>query len=303
MILFGICMGAADLVPGISGGTIAFVLGFYHPLMDSLKSIHLGMVKNIFRGQWRLLVSDPAFRFLSCLLIGIATAFILFAHLFHSLLQNEISRAYLYAGFFGLVLASFIFCLQKVSQWDWKLIVGLFAGFAFSYYLTSALSLDYSLEGSFLTQSFWLYGWLFICGMAAVCALLLPGVSGSYLLILFGVYPLVIKALVDFISGLKSFSIDIDAFLILLSLGSGVMIGALFFARCVSRFFSFYPNGTLAILSGFMIGGIHAIWPFHSIDLVPITDVWLASGLSVAAFILFFFLEKTAKRLHLESSK
>ncbi|MFI5343105.1 MAG: undecaprenyl phosphate translocase family protein, partial [Chlamydiales bacterium] len=109
-----------------------------------------------------------------------------------------------------------------------------------------------------------LSGWLIFCGMVAVCALLLPGISGSYLLTLLGVYPMVIGALADWVSHLKQGIFDFDSFEILLNLGLGILIGAALFARLLSWLLKAYPNLSLAILSGFMIGALPSVWPFWS---------------------------------------
>lgn len=325
LFLCGICMGAADLVPGISGGTIAFIMGFYGPLLESLKSFNYQSFKYLLTGQWRAFLQSTHWKFLLTLIAGIATAFLLFAGFIQFVLGHEFYRSYLYAAFLGLILGSFYFCIKQVVKWTMYESLGLAVGAVCAYCLTTISTSQAPLQGSYavkidlkyrsselanykdgvltnLTEealgvlaakgmiesttlvydengqllgqvaelaafphtSSWLNGWLIFCGMVAVCALLLPGISGSYLLTLLGVYPMVIGALADWVSHLKQGLFDFDSFEILLNLGLGILIGALLFARFLSWLLKAHPNLSLAILSGFMIGALPSVWPFWS---------------------------------------
>lgn len=375
----GICMGAADLVPGISGGTIAFILGFYQPLLESLKTLNWASFECLFSGRFREFANRVAWKFLVTLLAGIGFAFISLTSFFHFILSHEIYRIYLYATFLGLILASFLFCIRQMTVWNLKMIMGLCIGALAAYFLTET-TLAPASEGNFAVpieisssevplrnydsqehlltglssqtlgillaqgllqdttpvynqnrvlvglvgelvapHSFSFFnGWLVMCGILAICALLLPGISGSYILTLLGVYPLVLEAIVDFINGLKYFSFQSDAFAVLWSLALGITLGAIGFARVVSWLLKEYPNACLAILSGFMIGAIRSVWPFWSYEYVvmplkiykgpqlvalhPFVPswtsplAWQALMCVVIGFILVFALEFYVKR-------
>lgn len=300
VIFFGFCMGIADLIPGISGGTIAFVLGFYEPLMESLKSINRSFFTELLKGDWKSIVGRSSVRFLFYLLLGVFSAFLFFSRAIHTLLKNETGQMYLYAIFFGLVIASFVFCLKKIKKWNFWLSLLLLSTTLLSYLLTgsvSAPSSSFDLESPLV----FLHLWLFFCGMVGICALLLPGISGSYLLILLGVYPLVIEALVHFTEGLRFFAFDLEAFMILASLGLGVLCGALFFGRCINLLLKNYPDITLTTLSGFMLGGLRTVWPFKSFEEGIVVNLSISFFILCSVFLLFV-LEKSAQKLRLEQN-
>lgn len=326
----GICMGMADLIPGISGGTIAFIMGFYGQLLESLKSLNIAALKLFFTGRWHQFFKQVEWKFLSTLVAGIACAFFLFAGLIHFILGHELYRVNLYAAFLGLILASFYFCIRQINAWSFKEILGLAVGCLLAYSLTSttltpdtmqgpyavkislsdlkndvvnydaqmglltelskesltgllikknidSASLVYDKNGRVLGEvsqivdskpvSF-LNAWLIICGAIAICALLLPGISGSYLLTLLGVYPLVIGSLADWILNLKQGIFDFESFKVLSNIGFGVILGAILFARALSWLLKKYPGLSLAILSGFMIGALRSVWPFWTYQYV-----------------------------------
>lgn len=344
----GICMGVADLVPGISGGTIAFILGFYQPLLESLQTLNWSACQSLFKGRWREFSQLVAWRFLLTLLAGIVCAFISFANLLHFILSHEIYRIYLYATFLGLILASFVFCIRQIQEWKRSMIIGLCVGILAAYLLTdttlvpasegefaipieintqhvvlrnydssqhlltglSSQTLSVLLAQGLLQDTTPVYdqqrvlvglvgefvmpyhislfnGWLVMCGALAVCALLLPGISGSYILTLLGVYPTVIEALVEFLNGLVKASFNLEAFSILWSLSMGIILGALAFARFLSWLLRHYPNQSLALLSGFMIGAIRSVWPFWSYEYVML-PLKLYKGPQLIALHPFF---------------
>jgi putative membrane protein len=320
-ILFfcGVCMGAADLVPGISGGTIAFILGFYQPLLESLQTLNWPNFQLLFKGKVQEFFQKVAWKFLLTLLAGILCAFISLANFFQFMLSDEVYRIYFYATFLGLILASFIFCIRKVTVWKGKMILGLCLGALAAYLLTDSTLTPVS-ESSCCSTFF--NGWLVVCGALAICALLLPGISGSYILTLLNVYPIVIESLVEFLNGLTHNSFNVEAFAVLWSLGLGIVLGALGFARALSWLLRHYPNQSLALLSGFMIGGIRSVWPFWSsesivmplklykgpqfVTLQPFIPswesplAWQASLCALAGFILVFALEAIVKRKQLQ---
>lgn len=322
----GICMGAADLVPGISGGTIAFIMGFYHPLLESIKTLNIDNFKLLLRGQFRIFFQRVAWPFLITLLAGMCVSFLTLSYLIHSILEHEVYRIYFYSIFLGLIVASFGFCMNQIKKWGFNLMAGLWVGVAIAYVLTGpllfpkssqgeyALKIELSDSGFLLTnydshlkllkhlssstlggmvsknvislqtevydaegrrmgnvedfiepyQGIKLDVWLILCGALAICALLLPGISGSYILTLLGTYPLIIGALSDLTIGLTSFSFDGEAFYILLNLGLGIGTGLLLFTRLISWLLNHYHDLTLSLLAGFMLGAMRTVWPFWS---------------------------------------
>lgn len=315
-ILFfcGICMGVADLIPGISGGTVAFIIGFYQQLLESLKTVNGSSIRLLLTGHGKEFARRVEWKFLLTLLSGILCAFICFANLFHFILSHELYRVYLYALFLGLILASFVFCVRQVPVWNLFTVLALCCGAVIAFLLTQSTPANevFSVPSSFL------YVWLFICGSFAICALLLPGISGSYILTVLGVYPLVIEALVDFVNAGATFSFNWEAFAILISLGGGILFGAILFARGVSWLLRIYPSLTLATLSGFMMGALQSVWPFWTYDylLIPfklhkgpqlvVLDpylpslasplLWQAAFFALAGFWLVFGLENYVQR-------
>lgn len=257
----GLCMGAADLVPGISGGTIAFIMGFYHLLLESLKSINISSLRYLLKGDFRFFFQTVQWKFLLPLVGGVVTSIIFLSGILHLILEDELYKLYLYSGFTGLIFASSYFCFRQVDNWTPLTIGALIIGSAVAFLFTgSAITTHVNYEPlAFLDP------WLMLCGLLAISAMLLPGISGSYLLTLLGVYPTVIKALAHFIESLKRGNFDPNDFSILFSLFVGIVTGLIFFARFVSWLLKSYPQPTLALLTGFVIGGIRCIWPFHII--------------------------------------
>lgn len=297
-------MGAADLVPGISGGTIAFIMGFYSDLLNGIKSFS---VKNIFK---------PQTKFLGLLLCGILLSLALFAPLFDKILNDSVSRSFLYSGFLGLILASICLCIKQIEKWKPSYFAALVIGALLAFVLTS---LDLKPENAALSQSHssTIDLWLVFCGSIAVCALLLPGISGSYLLTILGCYSKVIEALADFIVSAKKMIFDFEAFSVLFSLSIGILLGAMIFSRVVLFLLKNYRSLTISLMTGFMIGALPAVWPFWSyisfinplrpekgLRLQPDFPVLpqISSSLSlcflllIAGFLLVFTVEYLAKR-------
>lgn len=313
-IFCGMCMGSADLVPGISGGTIAFIMGIYEGLVGSLKTLNLQTILYLVRLDFKRFFNTVAWEFLSATVFGQLLAFFLFAEAFHRILNNESARVYLYSAFMGLILASAVFCAKQVSKWSFKEWLGMGLGMVIAYYFTlseSGRGVDPSrLVGG--AVDLWMVG----CGAVAICAMLLPGISGSYLLTIMGAFPIVIAALADFIRSLKQFSFDGGAFMVLASLMIGIIIGAVAFARVLSYLLKHYYNVTIATLTGFMLGAMRSVWPFWTYDYQPypfrpekglqlvtvdpiLPDLassvtWIAALCLVAGFAVVFVIEVVA---------
>jgi len=238
LFLKGIAMGAADVVPGVSGGTIAFITGIYETLLNSIKSITpklLPMLKNEgLAAVWNHVNGT----FLLILFAGIGTSVFSLAKIISHLLETY--PILLWSFFFGLIVASVIFIGRQIKRWNPTAIIALIAGTVVAYIITIATP-------STATESLW---FVFLSGYIAICAMILPGISGSFILLLLGSYQMVLN-------GVK----NLDLMLIAV-FGSGCVIGLLSFSHLLSWTFKHYRNTTLALLTGFMIGSLNKVWPW-----------------------------------------
>lgn len=290
LVFKGMAMGAADVVPGVSGGTIAFISGVYEELIATLNSINLNSLKTLklqgVSATWKKINGN----FLLALFGGILLSILSLSKLVAWLLHEE--PVLLWAFFFGLVLASIIFVLKKINQWDSAVFLGLILGGVFAYQLTQLNALGNS-------DSNW---YLFLSGAIAICAMILPGISGAFILVILGSYANVLQALNDK---------DIAKITIFMT---GALIGILSFSRLLKWLFKRFKNMTLAVLTGFMIGALSKIWPWKKTlsfrensegISVPLKEQCIAPfsfdgdpqilsaiGLMLFGFLMIFFLEK-----------
>ncbi|MFK8039643.1 MAG: DUF368 domain-containing protein [Crocinitomicaceae bacterium] len=252
LFLKGFAMGAADVVPGVSGGTIAFITGIYETLLESISKIDRQLFskwKNEgFKAVWKH-INGP---FLSVLILGIATSLITLAKLVTILLENHPIQVWSF--FFGLVLASIWLVGKTVEKWDTKSIFGLIIGAIVAYSVT--------ILPPFADSSNLLY--IFFCGTIAICAMILPGVSGAFILLLLGAYGAVIGAISNLLSAIKDF--DTTAILsngsILAVFALGCLVGLLSFSKLLNYLFKKSKNVVIAVLTGFLIGSLNKIWPW-----------------------------------------
>ena len=235
----GVAMGASDVVPGVSGGTIALITGIYERLLTAIKNINLSNLKLFFKGQFKLFWKNIDGTFLLALFAGIGTSFLLMANLIKYLIISY--PTFIWAFFFGLIIASTIFVGKNV-KWNWKTLL-LFILFAVvSFFITSPENVPLSPD-----SKLW---FIFICGMVAICAMILPGISGSFRLVLLGQYFYIMHALSDM------------QWIVLLVFMAGAIIGILSFANVLSWLFKHYEMITLSALTGFMFGSLNKIWPW-----------------------------------------
>lgn len=237
--LKGVAMGAADVVPGVSGGTIAFISGIYEELLSSISNINLGLFRTLktegFKKAWTQLNGN----FLVSLLIGIFISILSLAKALKYLLENE--PILLWSFFFGLVLASVIYIGKQLTKWNIVTFLILILGAALAYYITT---LDPLVSEN---SSAW---FLFLAGAIAICAMILPGISGAFILVLLGAYKPVLAAVND------------RDYKIIALIGLGAVVGLLSFSRVLKWLFKHYKNYTLAALTGFIIGSLNKIWPW-----------------------------------------
>ena len=292
LTLKGIGMGAADVVPGVSGGTIAFIVGIYEELIDSIKSINLTSLKMLcslkFSRFWKAVNGN----FLLAILSGIGLSVFSLAKLITYLLVQE--PVLVWSFFFGLVLASIWFVSREVAQWNAKTVIAFAAGAVAAY----AIIITTPAETS---NDLW---FIFLCGAIAICAMILPGISGSFILVLLGKYFFIMDAV-------KSLRISV-----LLVFAGGSVIGISLFSRALSYALHRFHDITIAILSGFMLGSLNKVWPWketietyidrHGVakplietNILPDRQLWEAIGLAFAGFAIVYLLE----RLSLKNKK
>ncbi|MEZ7996515.1 MAG: DUF368 domain-containing protein [Halioglobus sp.] len=241
IFLRGLLMGAADIVPGVSGGTVAFITGIYDQLLDSLRAVDLEFLARLSRldiaGAWQHING----RFLLALLLGIATSIFSLAQLVSWVLEHH--PVPLWAFFFGLILASALVLLREVDNWSVpKVLCLLSAGaVAVCIALSPVMSLEMGLAG------------VFLAGFLAVCAMILPGISGSFILVLLGMYSTTLVALK---------SLDL-VFILVFVIGAGC--GLLCFSRLLHWLLQRFHQGTMAVLTGFLFGSLLVVWPWKRV--------------------------------------
>lgn len=236
--LRGMGMGAADVIPGVSGGTIAFITGIYEELVNSIKSINLEAFKLLFTGRWSSLWKHVNGTFLLAVFGGIFISVLSLARVLEHLLENH--PILIWAFFFGLILASAYVVSRKVSSWEYANVIALVSGIAVAFYITS-------VTPTTTTDASW---FVILSGGVASCAMVLPGISGSFILLLLGKYEFALNA------------VNERVILDLLLLGSGAAIGLVLFSNLLSWLLKNFHNATIAVLVGFMIGSLNKIWPW-----------------------------------------
>lgn len=255
-ILKGMAMGAANVIPGVSGGTIAFITNIYERLIHSLKSFDLEVVRLLLRGQVKALIAKIDFWFLLSVLGGVALSIMSLARLLEFVFLNY--ETLTLAFFFGLIVASIIAVGSQVENWNIATIFSLIIGTAI------AIGIAF-LPPASANEAIW---YVFLCGIVAVCSMILPGLSGSYILLLMGNYILVLQS----ISGFN--------FKILIPLLVGCVAGLLVFSRLLSYLFAHFKSQTIALLTGFVTGSLVIIWPWKTAKYVTIEDKQKVVGYS-----------------------
>ena len=293
--LKGLAMGAADVVPGVSGGTIAFISGIYEELITSINNVNISLFKTLktqgFKAAWNQLNGN----FLLALFLGIGISILSLAKLMEWLLVNK--PIFLWSFFFGLVVASILFVGKQIAKWNIATILLFILGTITAYYITSLPVLG-------TNESNW---FLFLAGALAICAMILPGISGAFILVLLGAYQPVLEALNN--RDIKTIAI----------IGVGAIIGLLSFSKLLKWLFNNFKNLTLAVLTGFILGSLNKIWPWKETistrinskgEEVPLLQesispfkypedpqlAW-AIALAILGFLTIFLLERLAVNL------
>ena len=292
VFLKGLAMGAANVIPGVSGGTIALITGIYERLINALKSIDLTAIKLLLKRQWQPFWTAVDGTFLTALFFGIALSIVSLAKLLEYLLEKH--ETLTMAFFFGLILISVLLVARTVRSWGITSIISLAVG--------TAIAIGIALLAPATENSSFLY--VFACGIVAMCSMILPGLSGSFVLIIMGNYALILGAI-------GSFDMSI---LIPLALGCG--FGLIAFSHVLAWVFKNFHDQTIALMSGFILGSLAIIWPWKNtlVDTIQrdnkpakevvtgyewfmpsLTDstTWLALGLIVTGAVSLWLMEKS----------
>jgi putative membrane protein len=289
--LKGVAMGAADVVPGVSGGTIAFITEIYEELIASINQINFKTFKILKNDGLNAMWKSVNGNFLISLVLGIAISIISLAKIIRHLLDTQ--PILVWSFFFGLVFASIFYVAKQINKWNLIAITLLILGAILAFFITKLTPQTAEIS----------YPYIFLSGALAICAMILPGISGSYILLLLGMYKPVLDAIHEK---------DIK---ILGTLIVGAVVGLLSFSRLLNWLFNHYKNLTLSILTGFIIGSLNKIWPWKNIlesemingklkilkeeSISPFNfngenQIYSAIVLAVIGFIFILFLEKLA---------
>lgn len=297
--LKGIAMGAADVVPGVSGGTIAFIAGIYQELIDSIKSVNFTTLKWLLTGKFSDFWKAVNGNFLFSLLLGIGISILSLAKGMQYLLDHH--PILIWSFFFGLIVASAIYVGKDIKEWKAGTVVSLLMGTAVAYVITIITPAEANTT----------YGFIFLSGAIAICAMILPGISGSFILVLMGMYRFVLGALT---------TLNLPVIFTFL-IGAG--IGIVLFSNVLSWLLKKHYTATIALLSGFMIGSLNKVWPWKQVtetfidlhgEIKPLTEINVLPGsyteltgndaqlthaliIATLGFILIFVIEGISSKL------
>lgn len=291
--LKGMAMGAADVVPGVSGGTIAFISGIYEELITSINNIDLSIISILRKDGIKAVWNKVNGNFLLALFLGIFISVLSLAKFLSWLLENE--PILLWSFFFGLVVASIFMVGKEITRWTMGTVIVLIFGSALAFFITELPAND-NVDS---------LPYLFLSGALAICAMILPGISGAFILVLLGSYKTILDAVHER---------DIK---IILIVGVGAIFGLLSFARLLKWMFNHYKNITLALLTGFILGSLNKIWPWKKVletktfgeKTIVVDDMNVLPGafegdsklmlailLAILGFSLIFILERLASK-------
>lgn len=307
--LKGLAMGAADVVPGVSGGTIAFISGIYQELIDSINNVNLSVLKTLKKDGLKAAWQQVNGSFLLALLTGIGISVLTFSKVITHLLETQ--PILVWSFFFGLIIASIALIWKETSNWKIVDILALLIGIILSYYITIARPVS-------SPDSYW---YLFLSGFIAIIAMILPGISGAFILLLMGSYETVIGTINQFRDGLVNFNTEVlgQAILKLGVFAIGAIIGLKSFSKVLHWMFEKHKNTTLALLIGFMAGSLNKVWPWKQVletrinshgEVIPYIDqsilpqnfdgqpqIITAIALAIIGFFVIYGMEKLAAKL------
>ena len=239
--LKGMAMGAADIVPGVSGGSIALIAGIYQELLDSINSFNLDNLRLLKSFQIKEFYLRLNGNFLLSLVLGIMTSIFALSRVITYLMDEH--PIPLWSFFSGLILVSSFLILKEIKKWNLVVIVSIAIGTAFAWWVTN-------LPPTTTPNDYW---FTFVAGAIAICAMILPGISGSFVLLILGQYERILQAVLD------------KDFITLALFASGCLVGILSFSRVVAYLLRRFHAATIGLLSGFMLGSVNELWPWKQV--------------------------------------
>ena len=276
----GACMGAADVIPGVSGGTIAFITGIYDQLISSINSINGTAVKLFFSGKFKEFWKHINGNFLLSLFCGIIISVLSLAGLMQYLLEHHPIQTW--AFFFGLIVASSIFILRGIEGWNFKSVIFLILGVILGIVVCT-------LSPTQTPDALW---FIFLSGALAICAMILPGISGSFILLILGKY----KYIMGTITGVTTGTAVGEGIVILGVFAVGAVCGILAFSRFLHWLLARYHKQTLLVLAGFIVGSLVKVWPWNNMEAIVISqfpeiaDMAAATGQAIPMEVLADYL-------------
>lgn len=237
----GIAMGAADVVPGVSGGTIAFITGIYEELIGSIKSIRPSSFRMLLNGKWKEFWLAINGSFLLSLVAGIFFSILSLARLIRFLLETY--PVLIWSFFFGLIVASALFVARHIKKWNLPILVSTIAGILIAWVITVMTPAE-------ANTTWW---FIFLSGAIAICAMILPGISGSFILVLMGMYRFILEAVSN---------LNIPVLFLFIA---GAAIGIISFSNVLSWLLKKHHDLTIGLLAGFMVGSLNKVWPWKNV--------------------------------------
>ncbi len=234
----GFCIGIANAIPGVSGGTVAFLFGLYEDLINSIRSFDLSFIKKLFQGKISVALDHVAWRFLGSVILGAVFSILCFSKAISWLITYK--PVQVNAFFFGLILASIPVIARIIQKWNLFLFINILISAFITHLIVSSVPVNTSDSLPFI----------FLCGVLAISSMILPGLSGAFILVLLGKYTHIINAIND------RDLVVLGTFLL------GIIIGILSFVRLLSWLFKKYHDGTISVLTGLIIGSLSKIWPW-----------------------------------------
>ena len=263
----GACMGGADVIPGVSGGTIAFIMGIYDDFVGSLASINMEAVKLLFSGKLKAFWKHINGGFLLSLAIGILASIVALAGLMQRLLSDHPIQTW--AFFFGLITASSIFIIRGISGWKLKEVLFLVFGCVLGVTVCT-------LSPTQTPDALW---FVFLSGSIAICAMILPGISGSFILLILGKYQFIMEKISELVSG-----VNVGENIMVLGIfGIGAIVGILGFSKFLHWLLARWHKETLIVLAGFIIGSLVKVWPWSNTEAIVCSQFPAVAALAEAA--------------------
>ncbi|NGX56206.1 MAG: hypothetical protein K1060chlam5_00443 [Candidatus Anoxychlamydiales bacterium] len=276
----GLIMGLCDLLPGISGSTIAFMMGIYDELISSLNQINFNFFKTLFSKNFQKAFEKINIKFLSALLLGMIFSIIFFSKIINYLLNNNLTNIALFGFFLGALISSIFIILKNLDRFNLKNLFFIIIAFLISYFITLISNLNFGLNFNIK---------LILCGFFAMCAMLLPGISGSFILLVLGVY----KDIIFSLSHIFLFSSIKTIFFVSL----GVGIASLIFPKIIFYFLKKYKDQMTSLIIGFLIASSTNLIPFEkkafsNLNTIIIFQLLLFLIFLILGFLIFFIIKQ-----------